>query len=230
MHYRFSVVALAALLAVAPTVARAMAGTDSIPNPVTDVEAADRGWPRGSLPLMNDPLRVAGQHHWFSELPNATYLFDYRADSTADVNRLVDLLSKIEGVLVVVELSPLAGPPRGMNEKAGPVAARLTMTSQRDLDRWFEHLTPAGREKFRTFVPPLAPPPTLTVYLGHPRVEPTKLQVPTAVTVVDGTTPGDRQEAEKDRALADRIEAVALRVGRHKADQLNAGPATRPAK
>lgn len=212
-------------LSVAAATALAASGTDAVPNPVPADEAKRLAWPEGSLLLMNDARRAVGYHPWFSELPNHSYFFGYRADTMDDVNRLVELLGRVKGSRPAVEISPLAGDDTGADKKHGPIAAQLWVNSQPLLDRWFDSLTPAGRVKFNATERPVAPPPVLTIYAGHPAIDLAKLVVPDQVTLASGVSVRDRQDAGRDEALAKRVATAEQFVAERAREREKAKPA-----
>jgi hypothetical protein len=211
-----NLIAFLAVVSVATSLAPAMSGTDPITGPVSAEEAKRLALPDGALALINDPRRIHGEHPWFSELPNASRFLDYEIKSINDVNQLVAVLALVKGP-VVLELSPQAddGTPDG--KKRPTVGARLSITSQAELDGWFNHLSPEQREKFRTEKRPVAGPPTLTIYTAHPAFDLQKLAVPAAVTLASGVTIRDSQDAKQDANLAgqiQRVEAYVAEIGR----------------
>lgn len=195
------------LIALTVSIVAGASGTDPIPGPVTAEEAKQLDWPDGSLPLVNDPARVRGYHPWFSQLPNAGRFFDFDVKSMDDVNRLVALLGEVKAAGPVLEISPLAGAD-GPENKGPSTGAHLSITSQAELDRWFDRLTEEEKKKFRTAERPIAPPPTLTIYAGHAAIDLAKLRVPARVTLASGVTIRDRQDAGKDAGLKQRIAQV----------------------
>ncbi len=200
-------IAFLAVIFAAASFAAAMSGTDSVPSPMPAEEAKRLALPEGALALINDARRVQGRHPWFSELPNASRFLDYEIKSINDVNQLVALLAAIKGP-VVLELSPQPNDGTPDAKKRPTVGAQLAITSQGELDAWFNHQSPEKREKFQTEKRPVAGPPTLTIYTAHPAVDLKKLAVPANVTLVSGVTIRDSQDAVSDADLAGRIQRV----------------------
>ena len=75
--------------------------------------AVSADWPEGVVELVNDRCRTEGWNSWFTEWPNDVNQYGYAVESTADVNRLIGKLAKVESDVLQVHLSFLKE-PRGL--------------------------------------------------------------------------------------------------------------------
>jgi hypothetical protein len=164
--------------------------------------APESGWPEGTLALINDPARTVGWNPWFSELPNDVNYYAFEPRSMDDVNRLVARLAGIKGTTVHLRLNPDAEAARigytGDFKWPSNTAAVLAIGNQATLDHWFQRQseTRPGVRKFglsELSKPPMALPPTLTLYTGQPVVNLQTLQVPKGVTLAADIPEGVRK-------------------------------------
>jgi hypothetical protein len=226
-HVRVGLLILLTVIFPRPRLALAIAGTDEIRGPISPADARSKAWPDNSLPLMNDPRRIRAWWPWFSEAPNDVYYFAYQARSMDDVNQLIALLAEIKSDQVVVALSPQGGGQQLTRDGPRmPAPVELCMVSQKEADDWFNHLGTAGRKKFGVTTRPIVQPPTMTLYLGDPMLDLTRLVLPPRVTLKSGVSPRDQNDAKHDPALAQQIEQIDLIVVDYNAKH----PATLPAK
>lgn len=160
------------------------------------------GWPEGTVALINDPVRTTGWNPWFSELPNDVNYYGFEPQNMDDVNRLIQKLSDIKGTKVHLRLnpSPEASPFGYVSTRWNPrTAAVLTLGNQEVLNRWFSR-NPEIRPGVRKFgvselsKPPVAMPPTLTLYVGQLLFDLDRLKVPPGVMVEPDVTPAQRKE------------------------------------
>jgi hypothetical protein len=219
---RFSFSLAAALLAIgllqaAGLSALGMSGTDQVAWPGKPV-AAETDWPVGTADLANDPVRAAGWNPWFSEWPNDVNHYEFKPQSSQDVNRLLTRLAAIQAPQVCLILSP-EPEPRGLGfttvlGRSNGVAAVFALGSQRRIDEWYQRLAESvtGERQFgvhKLTAPPKALPPTLTLYVGQPVVDLQTLAVPARIEV---TTNRSAQRA--DAPTEARIEAIAAFLAR----------------
>ena len=215
------------LLLVGAVALRAMSGTDRLVGEYDAIEAKP-GWPAGLLALLQDPARKVGWNSWFSECPNDLEQYAFAVRTTADAQRLLEALGKVEGTKRTVVLDPGRG-PRGygewqQNAEGREWGAVLMFGNEGVLQKWFQRL-PVGADGKRHFgvhtyeKAPTASPPILTIYLGTASVEPAALVVPKGVTLVVAKTsswPGKDYEkmVEKLAAFAETALPVKERSAR----------------
>lgn len=193
----------------------AMAGTDQLVGEYDPIQKNDQ-WAKGIHELLLDPSRKVGWRSWFTELPNDMEQYAFAVRTTADAQRLIDLLARVQTDRRLVVLDPGHG-PRGLghwNPKAEgrEWGAQLSFGNEAILRRWFDNLKadPDGKKRFgKTVMETLHPaaPPTLSIYLGTATVDPAALTFPRNVTVEIKTSsqwPGRdyEQQVEKLNALA----------------------------
>jgi hypothetical protein len=169
-------------------------GTGPIPQELARV----RGWPDGTLNLVNHPLRVEGWHSYFSELPNDVEQFAYRMENAADANQLIEVLGRIRSREVTLALTPLK--EHAQEKRTFP--AVFSLGSQPILDAWFKKL-PGGKFGVHQYTePPKAMPPTLLLCLGGGKIELERLQVPARVRVALSVPVDYEKEHPNDPLLA----------------------------
>jgi hypothetical protein len=169
----------------------AMAGTDQLVGEYDAIQKRDH-WAKGIHELLLDPARKVGWQSWFTELPNDIEQYAFAVRTTADAQRLIDLLAKVQTASRVVVLDPGHGPrglggwhPKAQGREWG---AQISFGNEAILRRWFENLRPDrdGKKRFGNSVVERAPapaPPTLTVYLGTANIDPAALTFPKGISV-----------------------------------------------
>lgn len=204
------VLLVGATLCTGPRAAWAIAGTDQLAKPGEEYsqQLADQwGWPRGTLRLVNDHLRTYGWHHWFSELPNDSVIFEYDVKNTAEVNRLIQRLQKIQSSRRLVQLAT-GEPPRERNDEP-PGAVRFTIGSQKRLDQWWQHLPEDKQFGVHKFPKrPTAAPPTLWIYVEHSAIDLNAIAVPIEVDVeaYAPKTANDEPPTKSEQAVKQFVE------------------------
>lgn len=182
----------------------------------TSVTVPTTPWPEGVLELLNDPLRTYGWKRWFSEFPNDVESFEFAAQTPREVEHLVRKFTAIESPALRMVLVPEAGRTRTpAGDRGTTVVVEFQIGNQAVVDHWLKHQ--AARAGFR--IDPVACPPTLVLYAGHPSVNLTKLDIPLAVEVA--------ADLERRGETAPRDEAVVRLVERfaeaHRARRVAAG-------
>jgi len=173
--------------------------------------AEQRGWPEGTLALVNHRLRTVGWHYTFNTDPMDRTYFAYRARTPADVqeNDVQEILDAFVPLKGSILLDPQSKPPangvtlRDVSEDEG-VFAVFSVGSQVLLDQWYGSLPKqpdgtrkVGKREYRQ--PPVASPPLLTLYVGNPAVKLEELKLPGGVQVVAANLDN------VDAAIADEI-------------------------
>ena len=170
--------------------ALAAAGTQQVcskGDAIGEPTAADRGWAKGVLDILNDPLRGDGWNPWFTELPNDVEYFKLHARTMDDVNRLIAKLSKIEGAQIrispesEVRIGWTAARPRGPDP-----ALVLAIGSETVRAKWRKYLEKSEKasdhkRQLMSFGGGKALPATLIVYAGNPIIDLEKLKVPNSL-------------------------------------------------
>lgn len=217
------------LVLLVPRFIFAMASTDFIEGPIKPDTAALYGFPDNTLALINDWHRVYGWHPWFSELPNATYYFAFSAPTLYEVNELLGYFGEIKSEHLLIELNPAAsdwsvGQHFEKKDKDRPEVGPLTfrISSQKELDRWFDRLDEAGRKKFHVTERPNAGAPAMTLYAGHKVIDLEKLKIPSNATVHADISDLQR----KDPTLAKAIERIERFVNDYNAKHPTKAPAS----
>ncbi len=111
MHALFKTLALSLLLlSLAARAAYGIAGFSSVASQGQPVKE-EPGWPAKVVDLINDPVRTVGWNFWSSECPNAVNHYAFAAKNTADLNRLIKVLSaaKAKGATVALALGKAGG-------------------------------------------------------------------------------------------------------------------------
>ena len=189
--------------------AHAISGTDQIATPGKPI-VAEKHWPAGVLDLVNDPLRANGWHAWFSEWPNDVNYYELKGQKTEDVNHLIQKLAAIKGSEVQILLNPAkeAGQLAFTTsvEKGSSIPAVFSIGNQEQINQWFEHLEKdsSGIRVFGVYrleKPPVALPPTLTLYVGHPAVDLGKLKIPDGVQVIADVPKWFRDEHKEETTV-----------------------------
>jgi hypothetical protein len=193
----------------------AWAGTDQLVGEYDAIQKRDH-WAKGIHELLLDPSRKVGWQSWFTELPNDLEQYAFAVRTTADAQRLINLLAKVEAGNRTVVLDPGRG-PRGLGNwqdkaEGREWGAELSFGNEATLRRWFDRLRPDpdGKKRFGKSVVESAPrpaPPTLTLHLGTASIDPAALAFPRNVTVEirkSSQWPGRdyEQQVEKLNALA----------------------------
>lgn len=191
-------------------------------SPVSQEVAEYMGWPAGTMALVNDSLRGDGWTPCFSEWPNDMDLFEMRVKDSKDVQHLIDLLAKVDGSPVYIFLDP-GSEPRGLGftttlPEGNAIGVVFSIGSQKQIDQWYGHLDEVepGVRKFgvhRYEQPPVARPPTLTLYVGNDAVDLATLTIPAKVKIRAGYNDRYRNE-HKDDKVVQEIEKL---VKEHKA-------------
>lgn len=198
---------------------------ESISSQIPSKVGASLGWSAKALELVNDERRISGKHPFFSELPNASYYFTYKVRTMDDVNELVAKLGEIDTAEVNVVLDPRDGSTFLEGETRAQVPVQLSIESQKLLDQWFSSLTSAQREKFRTHAQPIAPPPTLVVFVGNPLIDLSELNLPTNAKLQSTV----RDWQAKDSKLSEPIERINRFMNDWQLKHPTTAPATLPA-
>jgi len=180
------------LLFASATPVLAMSGTDQLVGEYAPIEQAKPGWAKGLYEMLLDPARKVGWCSWFSECPNDLEQYAFAVRTTADAQRLLNALAKVEGPQRLVELDPGRG-PRGLGDWQPKAEGRewgavLMVGNERVLLEWYGRLktNAEGKKQFGAQVfekPPQACPPTLRLYLGTATIDPAALVIPKGVTV-----------------------------------------------
>jgi hypothetical protein len=169
----------------------AMSGTDQLVGEYDPIEKRPH-WPKGVYQLLLDPARKVGWKSWFSECPNDVEQYAFAARTTADAQRLIDALAKVDTKRRVVVLDPGHG-PKGLGQwqpraKGREWGAQLSFGNDAALRRWYERLK-IGKDGHRHFgvsvleKAPEAMPPTITFYLGTATIDPAALGIPKNISV-----------------------------------------------
>ncbi len=205
--------ALLLLFFAAATRVLAMAGTDQLVGEYEPIEKK-QGWPAGMFEVLLDPARKVGWHPWFSECPNDVEFYAFAVRTTADAQRLIDLLAKVKTGQRMVVLDPGHG-PRGLGEwrpnaQGREWGAQLSFGNPQVLKQWYERL-PVGKDGKRRFgvhvydKEPNAATPTLTIYLGTANMEPAELKIPKGVVaggIPSSNWPGRDYEKQVEKLKA----------------------------
>ena len=195
-----------------------IAGTDRVAikgQPVTVIA----GWPEGVGKVLNDPVRAAGWHHWFSECPNDNYAYEMDISNMADVNRLIGNMATIQSEGIEVSLDPTKASTHG--NKMGAV---FTLGNQMILNLWFFNLKfdKSGVRRFglhRLVDPPVAQPPTLFLYVGHPAIDLKQLVIPAGVKVTSYVSLPYKQEHPNEPTIL-AIEPMWRTTNQHHVDKI----------
>lgn len=150
-----------------------------------------KGQPEGIARIINDPLRTVGFDSFFSSHPPHRDSFEFVITDMTDLNRLIDLFSQVDGQKRIVHLTstPPFSPLRNINgdPPSSRPAATLTISNQTTLDLWYRH---ASEDKVRRIFgpsaihhPPVASPPTLTVFVSHSLVDLDQLIIPDNISL-----------------------------------------------
>ena len=183
---------------------------------------AQSDWPAGVLDLVNDPLRTEGWNPWFSEWPNDVNYYAFQVGDTNDVNRLITKLAAIKSAKAQVRLYP-DNEPRVLAfttvlDEGNGAAVVFSIGSQERMNRWYQGLR-EGEPGVRVFgvrrihEPPVAQPPTLTLYVGNKAVDLKSLKIPPSVEVTQVVSPSVRADG-KNGAL---LKAIDDFVAQHQA-------------
>jgi hypothetical protein len=183
------------------------------------------------MALINDPLRGDGWTPCFSEWPNDVNHYAMRVKSPKDVQHLIDLLVEIEGSSVSVFLAP-GSEPTGLGfttslPEGNGIGATFSVGSQKRIDQWYEHLDKVkpGVRKFGVHIyekPPIALPPTLTLYVGNEAVDLATFQIPVKVDVGRRYSEKYRDEHKDDRAVQEIEKLVKEHRAKAAAESLKA--------
>lgn len=173
----------------------------------------EAGWPEGALKLINDPLRRDGWHSWFSECPNDSTYYTFDVRDFKDVDQLVELLASLQAKTLRINLDPTEGAAH-----AEGVGALFLLGNQRVVDEWYKSLpeVEAGVRAFgvhRYREPPLAEPPTLTLYVQHEAVDLNRLEIPLNIDLTTATAKPFRELHQ------DAFQEIDEFVAAHKAKQ-----------
>lgn len=212
---------VAALLTVART-AFGIAGFSSVASEGRPVQE-EQGWPAKIVDLVNDPARTVGWNFWFSECPNDVNHYAFAAKNTEDLNRLIKKLAETKAKGMTVQLALGKEFPAGGFSFLKPgngIPAVVAFGNQVRLNQWYaqlEQIEP-GVRKFgvhRYTEPPKAMAPALTIYMEHPAVDLTKLEIPSAVKVVASVSKEDREKRKSDETIKgiDRLLEMRQRAG-----------------
>lgn len=190
-HYGIHVLAVTLLTLSFPILTLAAGGTSIVATEGQDAYV-NPSWPKGVDALVNHALRTTGWNSWFSEWPNDVNQYAFKANSTADINTLIEKLAAIKTDLRQVRLSYLAE-PRGLGwvtilpeENGIPVI--FSIGDQSRIDQWYAHVRkPFGVMEFTTA--PVAVPPTLTIFVQHKAVKLEELKIPSGIEVTSGYVP-----------------------------------------
>jgi hypothetical protein len=174
-------------------IALARAGTSQIASAGHPVWSQPN-WPKGLLELLNDPARADGWNDYFSEWPNDVFHYQYKIDSTDQVNSLLAKLAAIKSDRLHVRLAPFKEPHGfGWTSKlpaGNDTALMLSFGDQQRLDEWYGRL---NGEKFGVMEfekAPVAVPPTLTIFTRNAAIDLDGLDIPRNLKVSLGGLPG----------------------------------------
>lgn len=199
----------------------AMAWTDTLPEERDQTlwYEEELQWPAGTVNLVNDELRTAGWHFFFSECANDVYSYGMQCRNAEDANHLIDLLAWIDSEKLTVALSPGREHGIPLDGDDGPrFPVTFAIGSQKISDEWFQRLPFDGGSTTRRVwgvhrydETPVVLPPTLTIHLASGLMKLEELKIPDYVQVVPmmseyyrKTHPDDVLIKQIDRYVADR--------------------------
>jgi hypothetical protein len=148
--------------------------------PVTLEQAAEYGWPKGTLALVNHPLRKQSWYGIWSGLPNDARQFLYRVDNTDDANQLLAVLQKIETKKRNLLISPESELHPALNKNLKGNAS-FVIGSQTLIDQYAPHATPQVKKLGDDSPYFHALAPVITVCVGDGRIDLSKLIIPKGV-------------------------------------------------
>lgn len=212
--------------AMIPSSALAMYTVDNLGDSDASLAQAERlQWPVGTLNLINDDMRIAGWHGFFSEMPNDVYRYGFQCHNAKDVNHLIALLAQIEAEKLTVLLSPRPYGTMNMICPEPRYAVSFAIGSQKIMNEWFERLpVEEGLQRRRVFglrrytEVPTATPPTLTVYLGNDRINMKDLRIPAKMRVASAVGKHLREAFANDPMAGQINEFVIARLERRLAE------------
>jgi hypothetical protein len=162
--------------------------------------AEQNGWPKGTLELVNTPLRQDAWHPFFSECPNDRYYFGFKPRTIREMNEIMELLARVDPKCAVI-LSPERV---GQGEEKGMTAV-FSLGSQKIMDQWFLRL-PDGKFGVHKFeAAPKVPAPQMTLHVGALAAELSGLRVPPDMILGAGISADYRKANPKD-AVVDAID------------------------
>lgn len=164
----------------------AAAGTTKVATAGRDVDGRP-SWPDGTIGFLNNPLRTEGWNDWFSEWPSDVHHYQFQPTSMEQVNRIVADFAEISSDSLHVRLLPLTE-PRGFGwvsrlPEGNATPVMFSIGDQSVIDAWYQRIPDGkfGVMEFETV--PVAVPPTLTIYAGHPIIDIDALVVPENIEV-----------------------------------------------
>jgi hypothetical protein len=148
--------------------------------------AGKASWPTKVTEFVNLPARTTGWYSWFSETPSDVQRYWFHVENVTELNALIEQFAAIESKKLEIVLSPEQNPSGGLEFHGESV--EFSIGDQQTLDRWFEQLEvdADGRRIFgvhRYDKPPVALPPTLTIFLKHKVVNVDELRLPPGISV-----------------------------------------------
>ena len=169
----------------------AAGGTSTI---ATKGNAADvsPAWPQGVNALVNHASRTSGWNPWFTEWPNDVNHYALEVKSTRELTQLISKLAAIKTNKLQIRLSYQKEPnslgwvtrlPQGNG-----IPVLFSIGNQAQINEWFQQVQqPFGVLEFKK--PPVAVPPTLTIFVQHQRVQLEELKIPKTIDVSRGSVP-----------------------------------------
>jgi hypothetical protein len=149
--------------------------------PVSLEQAADYGWPKGTLTLVNHKLRKQQWHGVWSGHPNDSRSFVYQVESTEQANQLLAALGEIDAPVKRVLLS---AEPSFRSTLSKGVQGNVTfgIGSEKLIEQYygFREKIPTLKDLPRVFGPMA---PLVTIYAGDDRIRVPQLVVPKGVKV-----------------------------------------------
>jgi hypothetical protein len=172
------------------------------------------GWPQGVLDILNDKTRttkMVEKYRWVSAANDVSF-YGMAIRNMDDVNRLVRYLSAIKSGSPELYLQPEKRWSEGHGE-----GAFFSFGNQKVLDEWYKNLPEVepgvrGYAAQRYEKPPTAEV-RLGLYVDHPAVDLTKLDVPPNVNITTATALAYREEHASEFKQIDAF------IERHKAKQ-----------
>jgi hypothetical protein len=198
-----TIVALVAL----PTACEAISGTMQIASKGQAVTAKPR-WPRGLAAFLNSPRRTSGWNPFFSEMPNDCDYYEFDVRQTDEINELIQAFAHIKSPKLQICLSPDTGPrtigrhPADADQRT--LAVLFSIGDQETLDKWYVGFPP-NKKELRA-LPPIAVPPTLTIFVQNPAVDLSRLNIPPHIKVAATFVAPNAIVDEPTREVIDRIE------------------------
>jgi hypothetical protein len=153
---------------------------------------ASPSWPRGVDALVNDASRTTGWNAWFSEWPNDVHQYAFEIKSTDDINRLITRLAAIKANMLQIRLSHRKEPD-GLGwvtriPQGNRIPVIFSIGDQARIDAWYKQVQkPFGVLEFTR--PPVAIPPTLTIFVQNKLVNLEELKIPKGIGVSMGYVP-----------------------------------------